>query len=99
MKRIQTCLMGIWLVVMMFMMMACSSGASDNKPSGTTHEYNGPEDQYATVLVEYKIQGITHRRTWVEKMAVDGHEYLLFGGGIDTSPTVIHSENCPCTDK
>ena len=32
----------------------------------------------------------------IEKVKIEGHEYLLFYGRLATSPSVIHNENCPC---
>lgn len=33
----------------------------------------------------------------VEKVTIEGHEYLLFYGRLATAPSVVHNENCPCS--
>lgn len=32
----------------------------------------------------------------VEKITIEGHEYLLFWGKL-AAPSVVHNENCPCS--
>ena len=86
MKQILT----IFAIVLM--MVSCSQPSQQRQPK---FEYSGPETGYAEILVDYRIHG-TSGKTWVKKIAVDDHEYLMFGSGLANPPTVIHSENCPC---
>lgn len=72
-------------------LMACSNPGTEQ----TQQKPKGPEKGYAEILVVYKIIN-ADTRTWVEKIGVDGHEYLMFGSGLANPPTVIHSEKCPC---
>ena len=45
---------------------------------------------------------IEHKRIFnkgdltVEKITIEGHEYLLFYGRLATAPSVVHNENCQC---
>lgn len=43
--------------------------------------------------IRYKVIGTCHK---VEKMVIEGHEYLVFSSNLANPPTVIHSESCPC---
>lgn len=82
----------LFVLTIMLMMVSCSQPYQPGQPK---FEYSGPETGYAKILVDYRIYGASGK-TWVEKIAVDDHEYLMFGSGLANPPTVIHSENCPC---
>ena len=74
-------------------LVACSPAPTSEQPM--VQKQRGPEKGYAEILVDYKIIN-RDTRTWVEKIGVDGHEYLMFGSGLANPPTVIHNEACPC---
>lgn len=75
-------------------LVACSSPMTE-QTQPVVENPGGPEKGYAEILVDYKIIH-SDTKTWVEKIRVDDHDYLMFGSGLANSPTVIHSENCPC---
>lgn len=60
-----------------------------------------------TYTQENKKESVTikHKRIFakgdlsIEKVTIEGHEYLLFYGRLATSPSVVHNENCPCKLK
>lgn len=74
-------------------MMACSPSSTSEQ--STVQHPKCPEKGYAEILVDYRIKN-NDTRVWVEKMGVDGHEYLIFGSGLANPPTVLHNEACPC---
>lgn len=74
-------------------LVACSPTSTSEQP--TVQKPKGPEKGYAEILVDYKIKH-ADTKTWVEKIRVDGCDYLMFGSGLANPPTVIHSEKCPC---
>ena len=73
---------------------ACSSPMTE-QTQPVTQKPRGPEKGHAEILVDYRIIN-ANTRTWVEKIGVDGHEYLMFGDGLANPPTVLHNEACPC---
>lgn len=75
-------------------LVACS-GPAPEQTQPVVQKQRCPEKGYAEILVDYKIKH-SDTRTWVEKIRVDDHDYLMFGSGLANPPTVIHSENCPC---
>lgn len=79
------------VTVLLVTLMACSSRGTEQ----TQQKPKGPEKEYVEILVDYKIIN-ANTRTWVEKIGVDGHEYLMFGDGLANPPTVLHNEACPC---
>ncbi len=52
-----------------------------------------------------KSANVSHKRIFskgdlaVEKVTIEGHEYLLFYGRLATAPSAVHNENCPCKLK
>lgn len=75
------------------MLVACGPVQTSEQPMVQHPE--GPEKGYAEILVDYHIR-YNDTRVWVEKIGIDGHEYLMFGSGLANPPTVIHAETCPC---
>lgn len=74
-------------------LVACSPTSTSEQ--STVQKPKGPEKGYIEILVDYKIIN-SNTRDWVEKIGVDGHEYLMFGSGLANPPTVVHNEACPC---
>ena len=61
----------------------------------------GPEKEKAIKVDEEVIRPIRYNVGEsfhvVEKMVIEGHEYLMFSSKTSSHPpTVIHSESCPC---
>jgi len=46
---------------------------------------------------EYKVVG-SHYADYVQKITIEGHEYLMFFSKLAFPPTVVHNENCPCKE-
>ena len=59
---------------------------------------------YTEISVEKPVD-TGHKRIFsegdlaVEKVTIEGHEYLLFYGRLATAPSAVHNENCPCKLK
>jgi len=81
--------------VLLATMVACSPTPTPEQTQTVEQNPNGPEKGYAEILVDYRIIN-ANTRTWVEKIRVDDHDYLMFGSGLANPPTVLHNEACPC---
>ena len=46
----------------------------------------------------YEVIGSAYYRG-IEKVEIEGHEYLMFSAKISRPPFVIHSASCPCHNK
>ena len=85
----------ILLVFALLVTLVACGGPVPDQTQPVVQNQRCPKKEYAEILVDYKIKH-SDTRTWVEKIRVDDHDYLLFGSGLANPPTVIHSENCPC---
>lgn len=88
-KKIPTFLIILVIIGIMNVLTITSCSPVDNQ------SYKGPEKETAEVLMKYNLKYSDHG-TWVEKIRIDNHDYLVFGSGVANPPTVIHSEDCPC---
>lgn len=75
------------IVSLIFCVQACKEN---------TH-FKSEECQTGSVgVINYTVNSRYYRT--MEKFLVDGHEYLVFGAKLANSPTVVHSESCPCKE-
>lgn len=83
------------LLLLLFALVITSCGGTVTNGTFSTVQQKEKE---AIVATKYPIQG-GYNNYCVHKFVIEGHEYLLFGGNLATSPTVLHSESCPCRNK
>ena len=74
------------------MFVSCGCDCLVDNSSETTPK---PQRDTATTIMSYKIKGYEDA-LYIDKMTIDGHEYLLFSSKLANSPTVVHNMACPC---
>lgn len=87
----------ILFILFAFLLMVACDPLEQNVTSTPIQQVKS--DNVAEVVAEYKILPVgAGGCSWVEKWAIDGHEYLVFGSRLANPPTVIHNEACPCKE-
>lgn len=77
---------------LMFVSCDCDCDCLVDNSSKTTPK---PQKDTAITIMTYEIKGY-EGTLYIDKMVIDGHEYLLFSSKLANPPTVVHNMACPC---
>ena len=75
-------------ILLLIALLFCGCSQNDAEPTKARRD--------RCVVTDFDVVG--DRFLFVQKVTIEGHEYLLFSSKLANPPTVVHSESCPCKE-